>query len=287
MAGKTDPVDSEAPPSYVEATGTTSISEYRFQIAQYASQLPEAIQQSQYAQESRQERQDFEWMADLVPEVGAFLSYIATFPRQPSGAELVMVPESAVSELWTLSGSDEQRKQGDVVQLVRIRDQNPKDAKKSGENTGSTAKDTASEFDEWGRWAEPAESPNILGGGARAKESWWRDEEMARRLSAHLSLSSRENGSDSSRPAILPVPADRESLPKQKKDRGSWLPWATNKKKQASVSTPLPVPRSDNARKNTVLMMARAEEVTFRQQNELGIYESLTGWAIVLRVTCV
>ncbi|EFW99875.1 hypothetical protein CMQ_193 [Grosmannia clavigera kw1407] len=295
MATKTDDITDDTPPPYAESARATSISEHRAQLQQYISFLPGAIRQREYEHKSKQYEQDVRYISRLVPEIEAFLSHVATLPKQPPRAELVMVPEPAVPDGWTLSEIEEQRKAGDVVQVSRVReskDFDVGDAKPSmtdgrsteTNNAGISASETVGvEFDEWGRWPGSADDPISSGNGSgSASRWWWCDEEMARRLAAHLSLPKVADHKANDLPVAVALEISRRGQQKT----GSWLSWATGRRKPTDVAVASPPKQKAVETAGQVSVTACAREVTFRRQNELGIYESLTGWGIVLRVAC-
>lgn len=254
------------------------------------------------------------FLADMV----AHETTTSSSPR----AELTIVPAPAVSHTWTLSGAAERRREGELVHLVRLavpvpfREVDEKgqprgdhnggggDAKGSGVVGAGAAggvvasssslrpeRDwTSTQFDEWGRWDEDAEAAAAAsadGGGLQTPSSlsWWRDERMAQRLAAYLQP----------RP---PVKTERREIQAavvqvREEKKGGWGLW--RRKTNSAVVTPsssgvdrLPTtsiattPFSGVEQADRVKMSVRADEVTFRRENDFGVWESLNGWGIVV-----
>ncbi|POR33828.1 UDP-glucose 4-epimerase [Tolypocladium paradoxum] len=99
---------------------------------------------------------------------------------------------------------------------------------------------------------------------------------MARRLAKHL------------QPARAAPPVDRQTVRAhvaQAKESSKSSRWGLFKKDEPPLPPPASSPApSASAGRDAVTMSAGAEEVTFRRENEMGIWESTTGWGIVVRV---
>lgn len=255
-----------------------------------------------------------------VPHVADFLARLeaaAAAPpsagrRFPSRAELVLVPEAAVPRGWALSGAAERRRDGEIIRIGRVEGEETK-AEKGRSEKGATGKgekggggggdgdgwavvdededgdhrdgrragDVIGEFDDWGRWDDDATN----GGKAVGDVLWWRDESMAMRVAAHL------------RPADHVVVERRQVqavVEKAKEERRGWG-WRRNKSdaskpSQSLASPPLvavapgPETGATVTTEDRAKMTVRADEVTFRKENELGVWESLNGYGIVVTV---
>lgn len=288
--------DEDAPPSYTEVIGSTSTSTnlrspnpnyYTSHLATHLSTLPSRIRDSQYAHSTQQAAQDLELITLLVPHVEGFLSDLASMARNPPVAELTFVPEAAVPKAWTLSGAQERRREGEVVQLVRVEPERP-DAKggKKGEKEKIDSQPgprdwKAVQFDEWGRWDEDTGDSSSSG---PATWWWWRDESMARRLANYLQPRTEPKVERKHVQAVVQ---------QAREERRGWGWGGLGRKKsttsERSSASPAPVAPALDVPKtlseeDRVTMTVRPDEVTFRRENEFGVWESMTGWGIVVTV---
>ncbi|KAJ9160769.1 hypothetical protein NKR19_g2889, partial [Coniochaeta hoffmannii] len=129
------------------------------------------------------------------------------------------------------------------------------------------------EFDDWGRWDD--------GGSSSDKGSafWFRDEAMARRLAAYLQP--KETVKTERREVRAEVQREKE-----KKGLFGWGRKGYDAKKpevQPAGADKGPVGQVVKQSEG-VSMTVRAEEVTFRRENEFGVWESLSGFGIVVTV---
>jgi len=288
---------------------------YTTHLTSHLGALPSRIRATQARHQTAQAAQDLELITLLVPEIEAFLSDLASSsPSFPGAqrAELTLVPAAAVGPKWALSGAQERRREGETVQLVRVSaggvtDGDGKGGKGSRQSDakGLSSSSSSSEaeppriynFDDWGRWDD---GPSSLSSGAAtaAASWWWQDEAMARRLAGYL------------QPKTEPR-VDRRSVQtvvaQAKEDRKSsgWGGWGRKKSTSTSTSglssaggsrsSPAEASRtaalqmdvsSGRAEEDDrVTMTVRAEEVSFRRENEFGVYESMSGFGLVVRVT--
>lgn len=101
---------------------------------------------------------------------------------------------------------------------------------------------------------------------------WWSDEAAARRLARHLQP-------ERAAPAV-----DRQTV-RARAAQGRRSRWGLFKRDEPPPPPVPPVsPPASGPGRDDVTMSAGAEEVTFRRENEMGIWESRTGWGIVVRV---
>jgi hypothetical protein len=78
------------------------------------------------------------------------------------------------------------------------------------------------------------------------------------------------------------------------KEKSGWGRWGLGGGKRKAAEQTSPVPASpvspalssptSGGEDDAVKMTVRAEEVTFRKENEFGLWESKTGWGIVVTV---
>ncbi|KAL8380843.1 hypothetical protein RB595_005234 [Gaeumannomyces hyphopodioides] len=297
------------PPPYSESPGAgfsptrpvgpLNPSLYTSHLAAHLSTLPARLRESQHARSTRQAASDLDVVERVLPHVEAFLADIVSLPRPPPAAELTFVPAPAVPPPWGLTGAAERRREGDLVQLVRLELPDPaavdgKGGKGGGgsdvkNGTGSAAAAAAAKtptsadsslrperdwssrtenlFDEWGRWGDDA----AASGDQQAGSWWWRDESAARRLAAYL------------QPAPI-VKTERRAVQAavggEESSSASSTPTSPNPQSSPTVAAS-PILGQDES----VYMTVRADEITFRKENDFGVWESMSGWGIVVVVT--
>ncbi|KAJ9149998.1 hypothetical protein NKR23_g4189 [Pleurostoma richardsiae] len=235
-------------------------------------------------------------------------------------AELTLVPERAVPRAWALAGARERQREGEVVQLVRVApppagkgddrvggDEKTAESSRtatrggsaSGQEPSSLRERIGADFDEWGRWDDDAGSGS--GSGDTGPESWWwwRDEAMARRLAAYLQPRRPEPTPRLERRQVQAA-VEKAREERKSSSKGWGMGWG-RKKSVASASdsgggspartiTPLPSKAEEAATRgggtadDGVTMTVRAEEVSFRRENEFGVWESMSGWGLVVTV---
>lgn len=286
--------EEDAPPSYTEvisspSTATSSRTPnpnyYTSHLATHLSTLPSRIRDSQYAHSTQQAAQDLELITLLVPHVEGFLSDLAGMARNPPVAELTFVPEAAVPKAWIMSGAQERRREGEVVQLVRVEPEHRDgkggkggDERKSIEPSSGLRDWKAVQFDEWGRWDEDSNDSNNSG---PATWWWWRDEAMARRLATYLQPRTEPKVERKHVQAVVQ---------QVKEERRGWG-WGRKKSTTNERSSASPAPLSPAtdvpktaSEEDRVTMTVRPDEITFRRENEFGIWEGMTGWGVVVTV---
>ncbi|KAM7212151.1 hypothetical protein V8F06_012476 [Rhypophila decipiens] len=258
--------------------------------------LPIRMRANQEARVTEQAAQDVEIIALLAPHVEKFMVDLGSLARIPTRAELTLVPGTMVPKGAKMSGAAERRREGEVVRVVRVefprlKKEDSGDNKKGGErygngypsekgmrdnsradNGGGVFDDSdederdESGFDEWGRFDTEA------GEGATKENPWFfRDEAMAHRLARYLGP---EPNLD--RRHIQAVVAATSS------SRSGWSRWG--RKKQQAVPKSVNSPMLSPGETEQASMTVRVEEVVFRVVNDFGIYESLSGFGIVVTV---
>ncbi|KAL2166087.1 hypothetical protein VTG60DRAFT_3295 [Thermothelomyces hinnuleus] len=175
-----------------------------------------------------------------------------------------------------------------------------------GGSSSSLRQEIITEFGDWGRFDS---SEGVEGGSSGSDaawdaggggESWWfGDEDMARRLAAYL----RPEPDLERKRVQASVVENRTAAPSKEKPSG-WVRWGlgvgSGRKKAAerASSGPMPSPVSPVnpasspgppaaavGEDDAITMAVRAEEVTFRWENDFGLWESKTGWGIVVTLT--
>ncbi|KAF4947199.1 hypothetical protein FSARC_14018 [Fusarium sarcochroum] len=251
--------DGELPPPYTESGPSVSapVSQPRQSVttifSSHLNNLPLRIHSVQAARTSARDQRDSEILTLLVPHVEQMLSSITAMDPPPRLVEMTMVPEEAVGEGWVFSDQDQSRT------VVRVREDRKLvgDQKQPPKPERQPEKEKA--FDEWGRWEDEAQGSNpddVL---------WWSDHDMAMRLAKYIS----------------PERVDRQVVKAHVEQAKKASRWGLFKKNEPSTPpAPLPKPQEEEP----VTMTVKAEEVTFRRENEMGIWEGKTGWGLVVRV---
>lgn len=276
--------------------------------------LPILMRAKQEARATEQASRDLDTITLLAPHVEKFLSDLGSMDRIPPRAELTLVPGTVVPRGAKMSGAAERRREGEVVRVVRVEfprtktDTGPGNSKTSNgypsekggsnnrENRGSNFDDSdedgsvigrsESGFDEWGRFETEETS-------TKENPYFFRDEAMAHRLAAYLrpepNLNRRHiqavvaNGS-------APSPGAASSTGSSSGSTSRWGWGRLGKKQQEKKAASPAPPRSPNSpllspgETERADMTVKVEEVVFRTVNDFGIYESLSGWGIVVTV---
>ncbi|KAI0975012.1 hypothetical protein F4678DRAFT_359411 [Xylaria arbuscula] len=302
--------EEELPPPYsVHSSDDASVSHTRStqegsltsHLQHHLASLPNRIRMTQEAHSIRQSLDDASLLDLLLPEIDDFLSYLGSLHTTPGLAHLLLVPEDAVPANAILSGMEEMHQRGEPCRVARVSLGISNDEKKST-STGNSNPATADgqgwsigrEFSDWGRFEDSA----VTGPSQTRNTLWWKDENMAHRVARHLQPVSRNEPAPSQTPVQVAVEA---RLPAQKEKKG----WFWGKKGNTSGSTSTfaaktvqadvetlrgggnatqtPTKKSSET-KSSATMSVTAEEVAFRSQNEFGLMESTSGWAVVVAI---
>ncbi|KAJ4321154.1 hypothetical protein N0V84_005506 [Fusarium piperis] len=251
-----DVLDDELPPPYTEAgPSTTTLEPSQPSItsifSSHLNSLPLRILSNQAARTSARDQRDSEILTLLVPHVEDLLSSIAAMDPPPRLVEMTMVPEEAVNQEWVFSDKDRSRTVVHVQEDRKLQGDEKRPPKPEQKPLGERA------FDEWGRWEDENEDTtprNIL---------WWDDRDMASRLAKYIS------------PERVDRQVVKANVQQIKQDKKSSR-WGLFKKAEPPQPPPAPVRPSED--EDPVTMTVKAEEVTFRRENEMGIWEGKTGW---------
>jgi len=287
-------------------------------IAFHLETLPARMRSSQQAHANEQAARDLETITVLAPAIEAFLRDLGTNPSRgpPPLAELTLVPASAVPRGWALSGGAERRREGEIVRIVRVEGLtsettsdskggskangdrkggkkgssrfNPSSANDDDDDDGGyTYTGSRSEgFDEWGRFNDGDEDALAEVGAG----TYFRDERMARRLAGYLQPKAE---------VLVERKQIQQAVVDAKKDKGFW--WGRKKSESSSPASPLspqvasPPPEKGSSLSplgaapivqgdDRVSMVVRAQEVTFRKENDFGVWESRSGFGIVVTI---
>ncbi|KAL2193212.1 hypothetical protein P885DRAFT_45890 [Corynascus similis CBS 632.67] len=281
--------------------------------------LPARLRASHLARQTAQAALELDLIALLVPHVEAFLARDDIISRLGSSsyhsssfAELTLVPSSAVPPAAGMSGAAEREREGEIVRAGRVAvarglrilkgfgdekggfldDDDGLDGRRRNRNwsgaESSLRQAIKTDFEEWGRF----DSFENDGGGrldaalAEEEGEWWfKDEEMARRLAAYL-----RPEPNLERKHVQGSVVENRAVEKERSGWGRWGLGGSSRKKAAERASPgLPSPVSpalsspgSAGEDDAIKMTVRAEEVTFRWENDFGLWESKTGWGIVV-----
>ena len=245
-------------------------------LTTHLASLPSLIRSSQQSHQHARLSRDLALTTLLTPPITSLLHAFATAPTLPPLAELTLVPAAAVPPDWIFASPAADggaRKSGEIRRLERV--EVGKEVMEELFPHGAEERDDKGtkpgEFDEWGRWGDdtnggPSPPPSHL---------WFADEALAIRLSKLL------------QPAAPPPPPPPPAPEPQATTRTS--KWG------ALFKSPDPLEPARRTRRvgekggagaggEGVVMTVREEEVTFRRENEMGIWESRSGFGVVVRV---
>lgn len=304
----------DLPPSYESAVSlsptssstTATTNPLPSPLTTHLHTLPARLRATHRARMTAQAARDLDTTDLLVPHVEAFLADL-TARCPPAVAELTLVPAAAVPAGWALTGAAERRREGEAVHVGRVDmsvlgkgkadrertamgagDRDGEDEDDGDGRTSSLAPGEAG-FDEWGRFDTDDAAGESGAGGAN--QWWFRDEDMARRLAAYLRP---EPNLD--RKHVQAVVAERRAAPAREERSSSGWRWGLGGRKKAAAEekSPLASPGTPGlatagveaaaGTDDSVKMTVRAEEVTFRKENEFGVWESRSGWGVVVTV---
>ncbi|ATY60913.1 hypothetical protein A9K55_006786 [Cordyceps militaris] len=252
--------DGELPPPYSREEPASSTPPDDSLFAAHLAAVRSQMRAQQAARASQQDRHDTQLLALLMPHVEAVLASVVGAEQQaPRLVQATLVPDGAVAADWTPAETDGGRP-GETHSVVRVQTTRRPDKMAADSKTDGRA-----------RWGE-----HVAVGDDEAELLWWKDEDLAVRLAGYLQPA----------PRSTPAPAvDRRTVAAQvteaKKTRSRWN--ILGSRSSSSSTPPIPPAASTPAAEgdDDVSMLVTAEEVTFRRENEMGIWESSTGWGVV------
>lgn len=270
----------QQPPAHLTPITPTSQSSL---FASHLTSLRSQILSERAARSCARDQHDSFVLALLVPEVEVLLASIATIHPPPRLVETTIVPAATVGLAWEFSDHDEGRP-GEVRRVLRL-EQGGGGSKLAMDRKGGSVDDNKTMarskegLDDRSGWKDEAGSSDAQSTSAL----WWADESMARRLAKHLQPD-RPTASVDRQIVKAHVAQNKEA---QKSSRWSLFrkngptPQPEQKASEMGASTGN---SSRTAMAEDVTMSVKAEEVTFRRENAMGIWETSTGWGIVVRV---
>ncbi|KAK1981127.1 hypothetical protein LZ30DRAFT_593407 [Colletotrichum cereale] len=265
------------PPSYSEAT-TSYASTPSFHptssVSATLNGLSSLLRVTQSQKTARDTITTTNLLPLLTPHITSLLTRLGTTPHPPTLAELYLVPAAAVGPEWSIA-SDADTRAGEFAQVTRVSPKTDPDSKRGGsdvrraawsanaEAAGSSSRDYA--FDEWGRWDDDADAAST----SKEGRWWWDDEALARRLAKRLQPEPKLDRT---------VVSAAVEQAREEKKAARWGMF------RSGTESPSPSSSAQRPPEEDVVMTVRAEEVTFRRENEMGIWESMRGYGIVARV---
>lgn len=283
-----------------------------YHLRNHVSSLPSRVRDSNSTRAVRHASEDSVLLETvLVPHVEAFLAELGLLPEHPPSATLVLYPAAATlagKSFDTISSyGEEARGKGYGGQATP---QEPKlsgldDMQRHGEFVRVQGVESVSSQAACQSSDKKASGP---GAGDGRGLLWWKDEAMARRLAAYLQPKPEEDP-NLAPPAFFDADAARHEQQQQQqqdqkkqKDKKSWgfkrLMGSSSSSSASSVSRP-PQPQPQPQRGYAVRsvdaseldtrarMTVKAEEMTFRAENDMGLFQSFNGYALVARVDFV
>ncbi|KAI1460961.1 hypothetical protein F4805DRAFT_416129 [Annulohypoxylon moriforme] len=286
----------DEPPAYTTlptnqpTSNEIQLNSLTYHLQHHVLSLPDRIRATQQARIAERMLSDASLLDLIVPIVEGFLADLGARHTPVPLATLTLVPDAAVPKNSVISGLEDMKRRREICQVSRISmGRTSKDAKSSAgiSQSENVSEDpswaSGQEFTGWGRFGEP-ESPTD--DTERSKMLWWRDEEMAQRLATYLQPKQEKKAPVEQRSVVQAVVEHR--IPAKKEKKG-WL-WGRRASRETPSETPstpaeieTEVDRPQEEQKGAE-MNVTAEEVAFRQENELGIWESFRGWGIVVAV---
>ncbi|KAK1493081.1 hypothetical protein CCUS01_13903 [Colletotrichum cuscutae] len=281
--------DGDLPPSYNEATTSyhsSSSLNHNSSVSVTLNNLSFLLRETQAQQTARDTVTTTTLLPLLTPHITSLLTRLGTTPHPPISTELYLVPAAAVGPEWIIA-SDADPKAGQVAEVIRVESEPDPDSKgrgdTKGQSTGSASGNavvgSSYEFDEWGRWDDDV---NTGASTSREGEWWWSDEGLARRLAKRLQPEPKLD-----RTVVRAVVEEA----KEDKKAGRWglFRAGTDPSSSPSLSSSGPPPSRQFMKptspsttfEENVSMTVHGEEVTFRRENEMGIWESMRGFGIV------
>lgn len=237
-----------------------------------------------YKSPARELGTDGQILTEILDNVRSLLSSVEKMSPPPILLESTFVPAAALGPEWVPSDPGEKSRR-EVKRLFRIGEQiDYSDKKKSSSYSNDSRSDytsysdrssgKGSGFADWGRFDDDPTDDDA--GGSTL---WWSDEYMAERLANEL------------QPPVANPAKSASSRPPRPKDSTNMVRAFLQSFSDPSRVWPPRHPPSAGSTSRAVpidegipIMTARAEETTFRRENEMGLWESKTGWAIVVRI---
>lgn len=258
------------PPIYNEKPATDPIDEL-------VSRLPSLVRERQQSQANQLLSEDDTIVQHMMPLVRQFFldfSMDNKVKRSRSShdslsMELMLVPRDAArsDEGWKLAGLNERKEQSVFFRLDEI--------------------DAPGQV----RWvSKNGESIQVRDDAAEMDTLWWRDEEHALLLASALRAIVTPERSEQGE-AQLRKAKEQQEIPEQSDGKGKSPMrslFGLSRKSRSPVEQTAPKIQNKTfatVSLGSVQVDVQAEEVTFRRENDFGLWESSSGWAIVIKAT--
>ncbi|RYP29805.1 hypothetical protein DL767_006546 [Monosporascus sp. MG133] len=241
-------------------------------LQSHVASLPRRIRASQRAHTAQQRMDDMLLMDHIAPAIEEFLIDLGAQTPTPPLATLTIVPGGAVPKTAVLSGLEETQKRGELGRLFKV---NLEEGTKGLQSPS---------------YSTSSQSANLL---------WWHDEAMAWRLARGLQPKV-EKKQQVAQTSPVQVAVERELSPEKQKRGWGWGKWRSGPgsgrmSERGATGDPSSRTRASEAsaslgaqgrvqEQDEAQMAVEAHEVAFRVENDLGILESMRGWAIVVIV---
>lgn len=216
-------------------------------LSSHLSGLPARISLARTAHSSARDEQDAEILALLVPHIEDLLQTFSLMDPTPSRLEMTMVPQDAVGADWEFSDGNRLRK------LIRVGEPT------KGPDVKEKEEEKKTSYDDWGN-AESSSSDNSL---------WWEDEALASRLCKHLRY-------EPPQPKPEPQPVEPPQQRPTKKGWGGFF--------RKAEPVPVRFQSAPRVQDDGVDFTVQPKTVSFRRENEMGIWESKSGYGLVVRI---
>lgn len=230
-------------------------------LVRLTRQIPGVLAAERETQASEQSREDHEVVRCMISQVTDLLAHLNSWGRaepvrNPDGtlklsgwleAEMYFVPAAVFDGSgWHPTRTEERIKQGVFVREARIH--RPRNASPVSKLGGASEGSGKLREDEQADSTRNTESGRL----------WWDEESHARRLAQHLqnAITAQED--------LLRVEGEQNV--------DSDMSFTFGKKKH------------DNTAAHSVMTETRAEIVAYRRMTEMGLWESQSGWTIILAI---
>ncbi|KAI1471258.1 uncharacterized protein F4812DRAFT_171641 [Daldinia caldariorum] len=296
-----DPLEPPPPysatPTNIPPVNELQLNSLTSHLQHHVASLPDLIRAAQEARKAEQSFSDASLLDRIVTVLEEFLVDLGTRHTPVPLATLTLVPDTAIPKNAVLSGLEDTKRRGEICRVARISIENSSKDAKPGSSTRSSPEisedpswATGQEFSDWGRFDGPSSSQDDT--TEKIRTLWWRDEEMARRIANYLQPK-REKKPQVRFNSVVQTVVEQRLPPKKEKKSWFWGKRASHQKPPEAVVPVVPSPlkvdttvddTQDDQEDQGADMTVAAQEVAFRQENELGIWESVRGWGIVVTV---
>ena len=252
--------DLSSPPPYSPRQTPSSDASQPSLFASHLDSLQSQLRVNRVLHASVREQEDSDALALIVPQLELLIASISKIHPPPVMVEATFVPRDSVGLDWQLTDRDEELR-GEVRRVIRVM---------NAAKDFTDAKTDLTQRQESGGSSAVTQYEN-------ADALWWHDEEMTQRLAKHLRPE---------RPKVVAVDRRPSSDPAgKKKDRSRWSLGLFSKDDARSSPVPMAPSGPKEDTEEEVAMDVTADEVTFRRETRMGLWESKTGWGVVVSIS--